>query len=47
MTRWSIGAERPAFKLCRSSELVWDLLLPQHGKFVKEDSEHVRLDSGA
>lgn len=31
-------------KLCRPSELVLDLLPPQHGEFVKEDGEHVQLD---
>lgn len=33
-------------KLCRPSELVLDLLPPQHGEFVKEDGERVRLDRG-
>lgn len=31
-------------KLCRPSELVLDLLPPQHGEFVKEDGERVQLD---
>lgn len=31
-------------KLCRPSEQVLDLLPPQHGEFVKEDGERVRLD---
>lgn len=34
-------------KLCRPSELVLDLLPAQHGEFVKEDGERVRLDRGA
>lgn len=34
-------------KLCRPSELVLDLLPTQHGEFVKEDGERVRLDRGA
>lgn len=33
-------------KLCRPSEQVLDLLPPQHGEFVKEDGERVRLDRG-
>lgn len=33
-------------KLCRPSELVLDLLPPQHGEFVKEDGERVQLDRG-
>lgn len=33
-------------KLCRPSEEVLDLLPPQHGEFVKEDGERVRLDRG-
>ena len=31
-------------RLCRPSELVLDLLPAQHGEFVKEDGERVRLD---
>jgi len=34
-------------KLCRPSELVLELLPAQHGEFVKEDGERVRLDRGA
>jgi arsenate reductase len=34
-------------RLCRPSELVLDLLPAQHGEFVKEDGERVRLDRGA
>lgn len=33
-------------KLCRPSEEVLDLLPAQHGEFVKEDGERVRLDRG-
>lgn len=33
-------------KLCRPSEQVLDLLPAQHGEFVKEDGERVRLDRG-
>jgi arsenate reductase len=36
-----------AVRLCRPSELVLDLLPAQHGEFVKEDGERVRLDRGA
>ena len=28
-------------RLCRPSEMVMELLPPQHGTFVKEDGEHV------
>jgi arsenate reductase (glutaredoxin) len=31
-------------KLCRPSELVLQLLPEQHGEFVKEDGERVRLE---
>jgi len=31
-------------RLCRPSELVLDLLPAQHGEFVKEHGERVRLD---
>lgn len=31
-------------RLCRPPELVLDLLPAQHGEFVKEDGERVRLD---
>ncbi|MFB9263131.1 arsenate reductase (glutaredoxin) [Bradyrhizobium erythrophlei] len=34
-------------RLCRPSEMVLDLLPPQHGEFVKEDGERIRLDRGA
>ena len=34
-------------RLCRPSELVLDLLPAQHGEFVKEDGERVRLDRGS
>lgn len=34
-------------KLCRPSEEVLDLLPAQHGEFVKDDGERVRLDRGA
>ncbi|MDA9410443.1 arsenate reductase (glutaredoxin) [Bradyrhizobium sp. CCBAU 45384] len=34
-------------KLCRPSEEVLELLPPQHGEFVKEDGERIRLDRGA
>ena len=34
-------------KLCRPSELVLDLLPAQHGEFVKEDGERVRLERDA
>ena len=34
-------------KLCRPSEEVLELLPPQHGEFVKEDGERIKLDRGA
>lgn len=33
-------------RLCRPSEMVLDLLLPQRGEFVNEDGERVKLDRG-